>query len=260
MNNIEEKAPSSKRGLCDGVYIKGQIEGVELLFTADTGAARTVLSSRIYEKIKESEKPKLMKSGKLRGANGMPIRELGKAEFSVLLGQYETTREMVVADIEDDALLGYDVLMGSGNGPADLLLSKDVIVLDGIEIPCFQVGKRNKSRRVTVADNVCIPGRAEAVVDVYIQRDETDDLDCNADYLVEPNEHFREQYQLVMASTLVDINKGPTCKVRVLNPFPVDVTLCQYAHIGKAEQIDRVISILANKENEEEDENLYRGV
>ncbi|CAC5423944.1 unnamed protein product [Mytilus coruscus] len=35
---------------CDGVYVEGSIQGVKVTFTADTGAARTVISTRIFKK------------------------------------------------------------------------------------------------------------------------------------------------------------------------------------------------------------------
>ena len=129
--------------------------------------------------------------------------------------------EFVVADIEDDALSGFDELMGIEKGPADILLSKGLIVLDGVQIPCFQVGKQSRSGPVTFADDVSIPEQAEAVLDVFIEREDTDDICKQPEYLVEPAQHFKDKYNLVMATTLVDINKSPTCKVRVLNPFPV---------------------------------------
>ncbi|XP_045188378.1 uncharacterized protein LOC123546249 [Mercenaria mercenaria] len=223
----------------------------------DTGAARTVLSSRVYEAMSEGRRPKLVKSGNLRGADGSPITELGKAGFHMKLGPYELEHEVVV-DIEDEALLGFDVLMGGKNGPADLLLSIGVIVLDGVEIPCRHVGVGKGPRKVTVADDVLLPGRTETIVDVYVERQTLDDLARDSEFLVEPSEGFKERYNLVMASTLVDINNGPTCKVRVLNHFPVDVTLKQDAHVGAAERIVRIVSVLAEKEHVCEDGNLSR--
>jgi transposase InsO family protein/DNA-binding MarR family transcriptional regulator len=61
---------------------------------------------------------------------------------------------------------------------------------------------------------------------------------------------------LKMASTLVDINRSVACKVRVLNPFKHDCTLKQDAEIGRAERIERVVSVLLAKEHELEPENL----
>ncbi|KAH3882643.1 hypothetical protein DPMN_006587 [Dreissena polymorpha] len=39
------------------------------------------------------------------------------------------TEEVIVAEIEDDALLGYDFLRRKQGRPADILLSKNKIVL-----------------------------------------------------------------------------------------------------------------------------------
>ena len=43
----------------DGVYVMGQVQGSEINFTVDTGAARTVLSRQAFSKIPESKKPYL---------------------------------------------------------------------------------------------------------------------------------------------------------------------------------------------------------
>ena len=47
------------------------------------------------------------------------------------------TAEVIVADIADAVFLGIDILKNSTSGPADILLDKGVIQLDGITIPCF---------------------------------------------------------------------------------------------------------------------------
>lgn len=69
------------------------------------------------------------------------------------------------------------MLTGSGDKPADLLLSEGLILLDGKKIPCIQVGNQNIPWRVIVIDDVCVPERSEAVVDVYVERSNLDDLD-----------------------------------------------------------------------------------
>ncbi|KAH3714784.1 hypothetical protein DPMN_057485 [Dreissena polymorpha] len=48
---------------------------------------------------------------------------------------------------------------------------------------------------------------------------------------------------------MVDINRSPTCKVRLLNPFSQDVDLRRDAEIGVAERVERVVSVLATTEN-----------
>lgn len=124
-----------KAGLCDGIYIRGSIQGIPTVLTADTGASRTVLSIRFFNKIEDKNRPTLEKSNMLKGAGGAPLNESGKGVFSLQMGSLSLQQEMVVADIEDDCLLGIDVLQNGNGGPADMMLSKGFIKLQGHEIP-----------------------------------------------------------------------------------------------------------------------------
>ena len=165
----DQVLPEKGRQLDDGIYVHGAVNGEPVLFTADTGASQTVLSTRVYEGLEPQDRPPLERSECLKGARGVPVKEQGKAKFIFRLGSLEIIEDAVVADIEDDALLGYDVLNGSEKGPADILLSRNKIVLDGEDIPCFQVGV-SRTRRVVMADETSNPGRHEALVDVYDER------------------------------------------------------------------------------------------
>jgi hypothetical protein len=49
----------------DGVYVDGSIQGIKVTFTADTGAARTVISTKLFRKIPNSKKPRLERSSAL---------------------------------------------------------------------------------------------------------------------------------------------------------------------------------------------------
>ena len=97
----------------DGVYVEGHIQGSEVNFTVDTGAVRTVLSVYAFNKIPHVNRPILEKSNTLACADGKPLKELGKAIFEIKLGNLCFDTEMIVANIEDEALLGLDVLMKS---------------------------------------------------------------------------------------------------------------------------------------------------
>lgn len=244
-----------RKPLSEGIYVRGSLNDLPILFTADTGASRTIISSKVYSRLDPTQRPVLQGGTCLKGASGAPIRECGRARFTLKLGSLELPADAIVADIEDEALLGCDVLNGSEKGPADILLSKGMIVLDDTEIPCFRVGTK-KTRRVTLADDVSVPGRSEALVDVFLERVEDDDVDPHCDYIVEPTEKFKERYPLVMASTLVDINRSPTCKIRVLNPYSTEVALRQDAEVATAEKIDRIVTTIVEEECEKEKENL----
>jgi hypothetical protein len=255
----EQKRDRIRRRIpkCDGVYVEGAIEGVDVIFTADTGATKTIISDRIYNRIPAAKRPKLKASRRFSGAGGAPLVELGKAKFRFQLQSLQIESEVVVAEIEDEALLGIDILQNGRGGPADLLLSKGIIMLRETAIPCIQIGlpTEPRERRVRAADHYVIPPNSENIVDVFIDREEQDDYLSTLDVLVEPTAHFNEEYPLVMAASLVDMKNNTTGKVRIMNPYSTEVSIRQDAVIGHAEAVHSDVSLVMEAENIEEAEN-----
>ena len=137
-------------------------------------------------------------------------------------------------------------------------MSEGVLKVDGKEVPIIQVGMKNRIRKVTSADHFVIPAQSEAVIDVYIERQEYDDFSAETDYIIEPTDHFKETYPLQMAPTLCDINQECTSKVRLLNPFPTAVSIKQDAVVGWAEPIDGTPKALVQKEDANEADNFHQ--
>ena len=170
--------------------------------------------------------------------------------------------EAIVAEIDDDDLLGVDILQNGKYGPTDLLMSKGILAINKKEVPIIQVGVTNRVKKVTAADHFVKLAQSECIVDVFLERQEYEDLSCNTDYTVELTEHFKEQYPLQIANTLVNLNEACTSKVRILNPFPTAVSIKQNAVIGIAEPIEGIPLIITSKEdiNEEENQTMVRRV
>ena len=89
------------------MYIRGAVQGYPLLFTAATGASKTIISNRVFESLKPEDRPVLMKTSTLVGASGVSIKEKGKGTFSIKLGPVQLEIEAIVAEIDDDGLLGW---------------------------------------------------------------------------------------------------------------------------------------------------------
>ena len=221
----------------DGVYVEGSVQGTNMTFTADTGAAKTVISVKAFHKIPVSRRPELSKSNTLASANGQPLEEMGKGVFTIKLGKLVFDSEIIVAEIEDEALLGLDILMKGKGGPADIRLSEGVIFLNGVTIPCIQIGQPDPVRKIRSADNFVIPPKTERIIDVFVDKFDTDDTTGPQDYLLEPTEVFVEEHTLVMASCLVDISNNVTNKIRLMNPFDHEVTGNQHTVVGTAEKV-----------------------
>jgi hypothetical protein len=74
-----------------------------------------------------------------------------------------------------------------------------------------------------VAENLTIPSQSEALVGVFVKRSKADDNNQCAEYIIEATDSFKERHRLLMATSLVNIKNGVTCKVRVLNTFSCDL-------------------------------------
>ncbi|KAH3839080.1 hypothetical protein DPMN_112502 [Dreissena polymorpha] len=53
-----------------------------------------------------------------------------------------------------------------------------------------------------------------------------------------------------MTATLVNLNTKPTCRVRALNPFSKEVIFRQNTLVGKAEDVENIVAIVAEAESE----------
>lgn len=65
-----------------------------------------------------------------------------------------------------------------------------------------------------VADDVIVPAKTKALVDVFIERIEGDESDKDTHYLVEATDNFKERYESSMATTHVVLKCGPCPKCR----------------------------------------------
>ena len=91
------------------------------------------------------------------------------------------------------------------------------------------------------------------VADVFIEQGK---LGSKENFITEPNQELAAKYGIVMASSLVNINKHVTQKVRLMNPFPTEVTLRQDTVIGTAEVV-RDCSVFDTQEDEQEAGNFH---
>ena len=97
---------------------------------------KTVISTRIFNQISQSNRPVVIKKGSLIHAGGEALASPGGCSISITLDKIKIKADVVIADIKDDALIGMDILNGVQGKPADIILSQNKILLDGNEIKC----------------------------------------------------------------------------------------------------------------------------
>ncbi|MEW8191404.1 MAG: reverse transcriptase domain-containing protein [Candidatus Thiodiazotropha endolucinida] len=244
--DVDSQSPVDQKAIkrilrSEGFYLNAEIEGVNILFTIDTGATRTVISDRVYNSIPEVRRPELKKCTVLTDVSGQPLSQQGSAFFTIELASgVRLNSEIMVADIEDDGLFGHDLL---SKGGAEILYSEGAIRFMGTSIPCKQINRDNLIRKVRAASDFTIPGHSEMIVDAFLDRSEDDDLQ-QCDIILEPCSEFQERYGLLMAYSLSDLDSKVTHKVRMLNPFPHAISVNQDATLGTAEVVVQAVTLV----------------
>ena len=68
------KGVSGRNQHREGCYVEGYVEGVPVVFTADTGAAKTIISTSVFKRMDSQDQPKLRGSVSLVGPNGQSAK------------------------------------------------------------------------------------------------------------------------------------------------------------------------------------------
>ena len=242
-----------------GIYVEGKIETLEVTYTIDTGATSTIVSPSVFQRIPESRRPTLHKTlsaKRLVNADGRPIAYKGQAWFDLHIGPVKIYKRLIVADIEDEVLLGADILLGDPSGPADLLMSEGRMILKGVSIPVMRVGIVNRVRKVYAADHYVIPEMSEAILDVFVEIfDDVKNVE-QQNMLIEGTSTLVEDHSLILAPSLVDVANNATVKVRVLNPSNESISIKQDTVVGHAFQIEPHVEVLLSEEDESENTNF----
>ena len=212
-----------------GVYIRGSLHGVPTVYTIDTGASRTIISSKLFKSIPLNDRPMLDAANKvtLEQAGGKPLHQEGVAVMKLDFGVHILEKEVIIADITDDVLLGMDV------GEIDIITSQNEVVINGVTIPCTYVPP-SRIYRVYAVDDYEIPGFTESIVQVELSQ--SGQGPRLGETVLQPSIEFLRTYPLLMARALVDFQATVSGYVRVLNLNEETVTLKKNAAIATAEE------------------------
>jgi hypothetical protein len=216
---------------CPGVYVEGTIQDIDVWYTVDTGASRTIVSERVFKKISKGKSMNLSKEKEvpLEQADGNPLEDFGSTAMELHIGPLRIKKEVIVANIKDDVLLGMDI-----GESLDVITSSNKIVINGQEVPCVHV-KSCGVRRVYTTEMVIVPGFSEIILDAVVEKEKFNNHQQQEDVVIEPALGFTKRHNLLMASSLVTIGEGNTGKVRVMNPENKSVKIQKNTVIGQAE-------------------------
>ena len=150
----------------------------------------------------------------------------------------------MIANIEDEMLLGVDILQNDDVGPTDLILSEGKMMFGRETIPLNQVDLPSALCTVYACDEYVVLGLSEMILDVFVDVDESDKNGLFT-------QNFIDAHPLMLAPTLVDTSTHATVKARVINPFTDSVIINQNTVVGVADHVEPYAKVLMNKESDD---------
>ena len=148
-----------------GVYVKDSIYGMPGWSTVDTGASRIIVSMKTFKNIQKHKTVELDTTTQtpLEQADGSKLDDAGIALLDMELGKARVIKDITVADISDEVLLGLDI-----SESFDVLTSSSEVIIDGIAIPAFIVKPLD----------ITIPALSEIIVDVHVECEMEHPTEC----------------------------------------------------------------------------------
>ena len=183
----------------------------------------------------------------LEQADGNILPECGSSKLNLQLGELKLKKEVTIAHISDDALIGMDF------GSMDVLSSNSTVIIDQHEIPVTIVPPYS-TRQVRLSEDVTIPGFTESIVNVEM-KEKIPGNNGEQCIIIEPKSNFVETYSALMANSLVTRTSDKSTRVRIMNPGVTPIELRKGACVGTYEPCEIDIRQVVDMEDEKEETN-----
>ena len=192
-----KKAPATANSLGPGLYVHVNFGGQILNSLVDTGASLTVMSTRVWESSNLSKHGMLPEYNRtVVTASGAALEVKGKTTVSLQIGEESYDADVIVADVENDLLIGLDFMRRHG---CTVDVENNVLIIQGKKCDLNCRGSIGCHRVVAKEDEI-IPARSERIITgrVVNMTKATNDL-----YIVEPDNALRKDDRGLVARALV---------------------------------------------------------
>ena len=234
-----------------GLYLPGFLGGSRVMWLIDTGAARSVLSFEVYNSLPASVKFSLSsENSAIALANGQQAKTYGVGHVVMRLGNSEFQMHVIVAEIEDEGILGMDFL---SQVDSRIDIATNQLSINGEVFDCSDFKNQPVSSRCMVRRSTMIEPNTEVIVPVLVHK-RSFNLDPQSSQLgtrlLEPclNSHL-QQKGLYVARTLVDVTEDRVVPLRVFNVSNEVFHLAAETVIALAKPVTDVTSLELNQEN-----------
>lgn len=232
-----------RRNWCieEGYFVCITIRDLPITFLIDTGSNVTILSKNFIDKLPRDITSSVKHTNtKMLTVTGEINPFLGKTELELGIGKQTLKHTLLIADIENDGILGMDFLTAH---QCDLVLTRQIIKVNGEEVLCFANSRNAQPRccRVAVLEPVEIPPETEMIVPGYTKGV----IDKSGTGMIEADTKFLHNKGLLVAKALVCPTTG-TVPVRIANPFAQSCKLYKNTIVASYEPIEQELLVSVN--------------
>ena len=149
-----------------GLYLPGFLGGFRVMWLIDTGVARSVLSFKVYNSLPASVKFSLSsENSAIALANGQQAKTYGVGHVVMRLGNSEFQMHVIVAEIEDEGILGMDFL---SQVDSRIDIATNQLSINGEVLDCSDFKNQPLSPRCMVRRSTMIEPNTEVIVPVLV--------------------------------------------------------------------------------------------
>lgn len=220
----------------NSLVVKGEIGGVPCHLTIDTGASRTVISSRLLKHLTRDHlvQPRHLQ---LQTATGQYIPIQGEREVALKIGDKSYWHKVIVANIIDDCIIGLDFMRGHG---CKIDLKVGVLKFGPEEVPM----EGGVNGNVYCTRRTILQPRAQVLVPVRLPYSTRQG--CHRCVVVEK---VNDGKPWMTARTVVTTSSKAF--VRILNLSDTRCVLRKGALVGSCEEISWIRSCQGSTESEQ---------
>ena len=228
ISNIGQNIITINETISVGLYLNVRIESLQSSFLIDTGASRSLVSRKLYDRLSKKVTLSKNKLPKLQLADGTSLETYGVITVPLLVGPVAVKQDLIVADISDVGILGLDFLE---EHQCSLDMKSSELEVAGIRIACGKGSPIVEVGRVKCAISVTVPPATEKLIWASVENPPSGD-----EYLVEPSEGFEESSSLKVAASLHCPGQD-MIRVRVMNPLSEVIQVHEGQTLGFAFEV-----------------------
>ncbi|MES9884337.1 MAG: reverse transcriptase domain-containing protein [Sedimenticola sp.] len=222
-------------GSDEGYFVATSVQNQPLTFLVDSGSSVTIINKSMVQSWPPNTCPPLHQTTvKLITATGGVAPFHGKMTVDMQIGTQKFTIPVLVADIQNDGILGRDFLRGRCN----LLGERNILTVNGEEIHCFENSNQCPNVcRIAVSETVEIPPESELIIygrqlDPYLPGNSG---------LIEAREKFVQQSGILVAKALVTSEDGRV-PMRLANLHPEKRIIHRNTIVAQLEPVSHATS------------------